>query len=93
MRINDTRGPQGDASVGGASQPKKAGHAHGASEGATEVGARDSVKVKLPARARELSDQSSVDTAKVDRLKAQIASGDFKVNARAIAQKLVGEDE
>ncbi|MBK7395609.1 MAG: flagellar biosynthesis anti-sigma factor FlgM [Myxococcales bacterium] len=53
----------------------------------------DSVKVTLSAKARELAATSEADSdfdqAKVERLRASIDRGDFKIDAQAIAQKIV----
>lgn len=95
MRIQD-KGPQGDVtgpnapSVGGASHVKKA---HGPDEGrAGEAPDRGSVKLNVSAKARELAEQSKVDDAKVARLREMVEKGELKIDARAIASKIVGED-
>ncbi len=53
----------------------------------------DSVKVTLSAKARELAATADTDNdfdqAKVERLRASIDRGDFKIDAQAIAQKIV----
>ena len=90
MHINDPQNPK-DVNVAGASSTKKGAKAHG-SEGTEKSHGHDSVKVSVSAKAKELASQSQIDEAKVSRLREQISSGQFKVDARAIAQKLVGED-
>ena len=47
------------------------------------------LSVKVSDRAAQLS----AGSARLDELKDQIRSGTFKVDARAIANKLVGEDD
>lgn len=94
MRIQD-KGPKADvtgpsaAGVNGAAHGKKA---HGPKEGVGEGQGRDSVKVNVSAKARALAEQSTVDEAKVARLKEKLEKGELKIDARAIAAKLVGED-
>lgn len=91
MRINDPRGPK-DVNVAGPSSTAGAHKAHGKGDAHKAQAGHDSVKVNVSAKARELASQSQIDEAKVSRLREQIASGQFKVDARAIATKLVGED-
>lgn len=47
--------------------------------------------VRVSARGRELSLQTegTIDTAKVDRLKSALESGSFRVDPRAIAERMV----
>ena len=47
------------------------------------------LSVKVSERAAQLS----AGSARLDELKDQIRNGTFKVDARAIANKLVGEDD
>lgn len=89
MRINDPRGPK-DVNVAGASHAKKAAGAEG--EVKAQKGAHGDVKVNVSAKARELAEQSKVDEAKVARLRDKIEQGEFKIDARAIASKLMGEE-
>lgn len=91
MRINDPRGPK-DVNVAGASSTTSAQKSHGKGEAHKAHPGHDSVKVNVSAKAKELASQSQVDEAKVARLKEQISNGQFKIDARAIAHKLVGED-
>lgn len=57
----------------------------------------DATKINLSTQARqiskakELASQDSVDEAKVARLQKLIDSGDYKVDAEAVADKLVNE--
>ena len=93
MRIQD-RGPQGEkiGSAGGASQSKKAAEGDAKAREAGASAQAGSVKLKVSAKARALAAESQVDEAKVARLKEAMENGSFKVDARAIAHKLVGED-
>lgn len=61
-----------------------------AAEGAAAPPAED-VRVQVSARGRELSLKSDhdVDSARVERLKASIESGEFKVDARRIADRMI----
>jgi len=54
-------------------------------------GGGDAVKVTVSAQARELANRAgaSFDAAKVDRLKSAIDGGSYKVDARAIADRVV----
>lgn len=57
----------------------------------------DATKINLSTQARqiskakELASQDSVDEAKVARLQKMIDSGEYKVDAEAVADKLVNE--
>ena len=87
MRINDayTRGV--------AHTPQTAPKAPPAQPRAADAPAEPDggVRVQLSAESRALALQSGgdVDTARVERLKAAIASGSFQVDAAAIADKLL----
>jgi flagellar biosynthesis anti-sigma factor FlgM len=61
-----------------------------AAEGAATAPTED-VRVQVSARGRELSLKSDreVDSARVERLKASIESGEFKVDARRIADRMI----
>lgn len=92
MRINEPRTPQvSGTDVSGVGQPKQVKSADGEAR-ASEAHDRGSVKVNVSAKAREMSQKATVDEAKVARLKDQIEKGEFKVDARAIAAKIVGDD-
>jgi flagellar biosynthesis anti-sigma factor FlgM len=56
------------------------------------AGTQVSTSVTLSARARELSAAASPSTAKVAALREQLQRGELKVDAHAIAAKLVGVD-
>jgi flagellar biosynthesis anti-sigma factor FlgM len=55
--------------------------------------AKDAGRVEVSDQAKALEAKASGDSAKVDRLKASISDGSFKVDAQKIASKLTGEDE
>lgn len=70
----------------------KAGAEAAATAKSTASSAGVSVSVSTLARALEkpeVSASSDIDTAKVDKVKAAIQDGTFKVNAEAIADKLL----
>jgi negative regulator of flagellin synthesis FlgM len=54
---------------------------------------KDSGRVEVSEQAKALEAKASGDSAKIDRLKSAISDGSFKVDAKTIASKLVGEDE
>ncbi|MEO8877786.1 MAG: flagellar biosynthesis anti-sigma factor FlgM [Polyangiaceae bacterium] len=78
--ITGAKGAGGAAPVG-----KGAGQAH--------VHSKDAGRVQVSDEAKALEAKSSGDSAKIERLKASIADGSFKVDAKQIASKLVGDDE
>lgn len=90
MRIQDKRGPQ-EVNVSNTAQTKKAAAKDSEAKTQSAASTADSVKVNVSAKAKALSDQNKVDEAKVARLREQVSNGSFKVDARAIATKLVGE--
>jgi negative regulator of flagellin synthesis FlgM len=62
----------------------------------TSVSARSEIRLsplseKLKALSSEFSTSASVDTDKVNALKTAIANGTFKVNADAVADKMITE--
>lgn len=62
-----------------------------AAKGAAKPAAEASAQVKLSSTASALNENSAeFDTAKVDRIAQAIRDGKFKVNAEAIADKLIG---
>ncbi len=52
-----------------------------------------SVKVTVSEQAKKLAASQTIDTAKVDKLKAKIADGSFEIDAAAIANKIVGGND
>lgn len=67
---------------------EKAAEAGGAAKSGPEVPS-DALSVNVSAKAQEIS---KTRAARVDELRASIANGTFKVDAKAIAAKLVGDD-
>ena len=53
----------------------------------------DSTKVDVSPAAKALEEKAAASSTKVERLRAAIADGSFKVDADAIAKKLMGEEE
>ena len=53
----------------------------------------DSAKVDVSDAAKALEEKAAASATKVERLRASIKDGSFKVDADKIAQKLMGEDE
>lgn len=72
----------------GSPTAKKTNEKSGA-EGASGASNSDALKVEVSATAKALA----AGTAKLDELKASVQNGTYKVDSRAIARKLVGEDE
>jgi flagellar biosynthesis anti-sigma factor FlgM len=54
---------------------------------------KDAGRVEVSDAAKALEAKASGDSAKIERLKASISDGTFKVDANKIASKLTGEDE
>ena len=85
-KLDRTTGPQGPAAAGkDATTKSKEGASNAAS---TSV----ATSVNLSSRARELAAGAEPSAAKVSSLRDQIQRGTFKVDAQAIASKLVGDD-
>lgn len=61
------------------SEPKKA----------TAKGGGKGVSASVSAKARSLADQKGMDVAKVERLRELIDSGDFKIDAELIAERIL----
>jgi negative regulator of flagellin synthesis FlgM len=54
---------------------------------------KDAGRVEVSDTAKALEAKSAGDSAKIERLKAAISDGSFKVDAQKIASKLTSEDE
>jgi negative regulator of flagellin synthesis FlgM len=76
----------GPKSAEAGARAKEAGRA------AAGSAAAGSTSVTLSARAQELSATSESSAARVSALREQLKNGTFRVDAQAIAQKLVGDD-
>lgn len=96
MRINDAyKNPQvTPASVKSAGTAAAKGQG-GAATNAVGTGSEDgkeSVSVSISTRARELASvNAGIDHAKVERLKAQVDSGQFTVDPQKVANGIVNE--
>ena len=92
MRI-DNYGKFSDPVVQSAQSAKKGAGAKGAGSAGGSAGAPGSTsaeKVTVSAQAQALSHQATtVDAAKVERLRSAIQSGTFKVDKQAIANRIV----
>lgn len=92
MRIHNAytlldRPTRTDATTG---TPDAKGRANGA--GGTARPGEVSTSVALSPRARELSAQSDPSAARVSALREQIQRGELRIDANAIAAKLIGDD-
>lgn len=83
--LMDRVGPNKSAATKGVD---KIANGEAAAKGGPEVKG-DAVSVNVSAKAQEMS---KAGAARIDELKAAIANGTFKVDAHAIAAKLVGDD-
>jgi flagellar biosynthesis anti-sigma factor FlgM len=94
MRISDaytkldrptrTDGPANAGEVG--TRAKESGRS------ATGSGAAVSTSVTLSARAQELASMADPSAARVSALRDKMSRGELRVDAQAIASKLIGED-
>jgi flagellar biosynthesis anti-sigma factor FlgM len=92
MRIHDAyTGLNGPTRSGGASATGEVGK--GAKEGAARAAdAASSTNVKLSAKAVALADLADPGSAKIDALRERVRNGTLRVDAHAIASKLLGGD-
>ncbi|MEM6791291.1 MAG: flagellar biosynthesis anti-sigma factor FlgM [Myxococcota bacterium] len=60
-----------------------------AASGVESPASGPSVRANVSAKARTLADQGGMDIEKVERLRELIDSGDFKVDAMLIADRLI----
>jgi negative regulator of flagellin synthesis FlgM len=100
MRITDTQNRAAEQVA-----TARTGIAQGARKGAPPpppppVNTAGAVKVSVSDEAKALAESaqasnasSDIDTAKVERLKSAVDNGSFKVDAGAIADKIVNEGE
>lgn len=98
MRIHDAY-TKLDRTIGGTNVAKGAGTTGaagpGKSSGTAGAGGTVSqgVEVAVSSRARELASASDASAVRVSVLRDRIARGEFTIDAKAIAGKLVGADE
>jgi flagellar biosynthesis anti-sigma factor FlgM len=88
MRVTDAYRPQVESSP---AAKEAAAPTTSSAEGAAGHG-RDSVKLQVSDKARELALSAQKDEARIEKLRQSIADGTFKVDAHAIAAKIVGDD-
>lgn len=69
----------------------KAGAAAAKSKVATPANVNVSERAQMMQKAKDIASQSSVDEAKVARLQKMIDEGKYKVDAQAVADRLVDE--
>ena len=84
MRINDGLRKPGEAAGAGKSS-RGSGPDKAKTSDKTEQ--RDSVKVNVSAKARELAENG--ESSKVEKLRSAIRDGSFKVDADKVAKRLV----
>jgi flagellar biosynthesis anti-sigma factor FlgM len=94
MRIIDRYGQQNALPLTATKQGTAAKGTPAASQTGTTPQAPAGEKVTLSAKAQELADNAAAaDAAKITQLRASIANGTFKVDPRAIANKIVDGNE
>jgi flagellar biosynthesis anti-sigma factor FlgM len=95
MRINDTyRQLQGPATSGvKSSATDKADKGNGEGAAAVAGSGHESVKVTISTKARQLASTqpADFDAAKVERLKAAVENGSFKVDPHAVAKGIADD--
>jgi flagellar biosynthesis anti-sigma factor FlgM len=89
MRVTDAYRPP-VTSTSTAQGPAAAQPASPQSQAAPD--ARESVKLKVSDKAVELAHAARQDEARVEQLRRALAEGTFRVDATAIAGKIVGDD-
>ncbi len=97
MKVNNkaTQGLMNDRAI--SDLAKDPGIKRGKASSVSPSEMMDATKINLSTQARqiskakELASQDSVDEAKVARLQKMIDSGEYKVDAEAVADKLVNE--
>lgn len=62
-------------------------------EGAAPAGGGRAARVSISAEARALAADSGIDQAKVERLRAALASGSLKFDSQLIAERLIERGE
>lgn len=92
MKIGNTAGPSGIGQVGHATTPGREAAGAGAPAAGTSQEAGSSATVTLSSAANALFDgttQGSFDAEKVERIRQSISDGTYKIDAGAIADKLI----
>jgi negative regulator of flagellin synthesis FlgM len=94
MRIIDRYGQQNALPLSGTKPGTAASKGSAAGQGGATAQPITGENVTFSAKAKELADQSSAaDAAKVDQLRSAVQNGTFKVDPRAIANKIVDGNE
>ncbi len=94
MRIIDRYGQQNALPLSATKQGAAAKAPSSTQTDASAPPAAGGEKVTFSARAQELADQTSAaDAAKVDQLRTSVQNGTFKIDPRAIANKIVDGNE
>ncbi|MBA3625588.1 MAG: flagellar biosynthesis anti-sigma factor FlgM [Methylibium sp.] len=91
MKIGITSTPAADAATLSRANAE-AGAAAAKARGATQAPSSDASSVQISSAASGLMAQAATpefDTAKVERIRQSIADGSFKIDAAAIADKLI----
>jgi flagellar biosynthesis anti-sigma factor FlgM len=92
MRIRDAytkldRPTRAEGPAAAGTRAKDAGHSAPAAKAESA-----STNVSLSARAQELASRATAETGKVAALREQVKSGQLRVDARAIASKMMGDE-
>ncbi len=78
----------------GAVNPVSVPHSPAAREGAPSTTGVSAARVSISAEARALAGgDAAVDQAKVERLRAALASGSLKFDAQLVAQRMIDQAE
>lgn len=94
MRIIDRYGQQNALPLTATKQGAAAKGTPPAQSPSTAAPPAAGEKVTLSAKAQQLADQAaSADAAKVSQLRSAIANGSFRIDPRAIANKIVDGNE
>ncbi len=94
MRIIDRYGQQNALPLSGTKQGAAASKGTVAGQTGPTSQPITGENVTFSAKAKELADQTSAaDTAKVEQLRSAVQNGTFKVDPRAIANKIVDGNE
>jgi flagellar biosynthesis anti-sigma factor FlgM len=93
MRIHDAYTKlDGATRINGAASKGDTAASRGAKDAGASSSSSASMSVTLSAKARELSGLADPSSARIAALRDQVKRGEFKIDADAIAKKLVGDD-
>jgi negative regulator of flagellin synthesis FlgM len=85
--------PSSAGSVGKSSTAGKSGEASSASHATGAASAEGKVTISDKTRELAAASSSTVDAAKVERLRAAVNNGSLKIDAHKIANKIVGDGD